>query len=120
MNFSHLFSKNYINLQPPPSAYNELINYITETLKKNLDRHNLVIGAELGKGEFGAVNEGAYTIGGQEKKVAVKQLLSLSTEESRVRFLKEAAIMAQFDHPNIGETIFCLSLLSRLFFFHTK
>ena len=43
---------------PPPSAYNELVTYITDTLGKGLDRKLLTLGAELGKGEFGAVNEG--------------------------------------------------------------
>ena len=29
--------------------------------------------------------------------------LAVAAEDSRIRFLKEAAIMAQFEHPNIGE-----------------
>ena len=36
-----------------------------------------------------------------ETEVAVKILKSGSTEEERVKFLQEAAIMGQFKHPNI-------------------
>ena len=36
-----------------------------------------------------------------EMEVAVKLLKSGSTEEERVKFLQEAAIMGQFMHPNI-------------------
>ena len=34
-------------------------------------------------------------------EVAVKSLEGETTEEERVRFLREAAIMGQFKHPNI-------------------
>ena len=36
-----------------------------------------------------------------EEKVAVKSMESGTNEEERVNFLQEAAIMGQFDHPNI-------------------
>jgi hypothetical protein len=44
--------------QHPPSTYQELVKYITDTLRKGLDRRFLTVGAELGKGEFGSVCEG--------------------------------------------------------------
>lgn len=37
----------------------------------------------------------------EEKEVAVKVLTDDSTEEKRVMFLREAAVMGQFDHPTI-------------------
>ena len=36
-----------------------------------------------------------------EEEVAVKTLEDGASEEDRVKFLQEAAIMGQFDHPNI-------------------
>ena len=36
-----------------------------------------------------------------EEEVAVKTLEGGASEEDRVKFLQEAAIMGQFDHPNI-------------------
>ena len=38
---------------------------------------------------------------GEDKEVAVKALTDGSTEEKRVEFLQEAAIMNQFNHPNV-------------------
>ena len=37
----------------------------------------------------------------QSKEVALKTLKTDSLEEDKVKFLQEAAIMAQFKHPNI-------------------
>ena len=36
-----------------------------------------------------------------EEEVAVKSMESGASEEERVKFLQEAAIMGQFNHPNI-------------------
>ena len=36
-----------------------------------------------------------------EEEVAVKTMEDEASEEDRVKFLQEAAIMGQFDHPNI-------------------
>ena len=36
-----------------------------------------------------------------EEEVAVKTMESGASEEDRVKFLQEAAIMGQFHHPNI-------------------
>ena len=40
-------------------------------------------------------------MGGEEIEVAVKSLADGSTEERRVQFLQEAAIMSQFKNPNV-------------------
>jgi serine/threonine protein kinase len=36
-----------------------------------------------------------------EEEVAVKTMEDGASQEDRIRFLQEAAIMGQFDHPNI-------------------
>ena len=51
----------------------------------------------LGSGQFGNVEKGMW----QSKEVALKSLKTDSTDEDKVKFLQEAAIMAQFKHPNI-------------------
>ena len=56
---------------------------------------------ELGSGEFGVVRRGVWSVGGEEREVAVKSLADGSTEEKRIQFLQEAAIMEQFKHPNV-------------------
>ena len=59
---------------------------------------------ELGSGEFGVVKRGVWSVGGEEREVAVKTLADGSTEEKRIQFLQEAAIMSQFKHPNVITT----------------
>ena len=59
------------------------------------------LSTELGSGEFGVVRRGVWSVGGEEIEVAVKSLVDGSSEERRVQFLQEAAIMSQFKHPNV-------------------
>lgn len=56
----------------------------------------------LGSGQFGSVKSGIWNTGKSEVKVAVKSLNQEISEETRVKFLQEAAIMAQFRHPNVA------------------
>jgi len=61
----------------------------------------------LGSGEFGTVNRAIWTkekpgTDSTEKMVvAVKTLAKNVSEDDRVKFLQEAAIMGQFIHPSI-------------------
>ncbi len=62
----------------------------------------------LGSGEFGTVYKGTWHTGSEhsdeglkKEAVAVKCLDDSNNEEAKVKFLQEAAIMAQFNHPNI-------------------
>ena len=41
----------------------------------------------------------------EEEEVAVKTIEKGSSEQDRVKFLQEAAIMGQFNHPNIVKII---------------
>lgn len=52
---------------------------------------------QLGSGQFGEVYKGRWG----DKMVAVKQMKTGSSHEERVKFLQEAAIMAQFDNVNV-------------------
>ena len=56
----------------------------------------------IGSGQFGTVHEGVWkqsTV--QSIAVAAKVLNESATEVDGVKFLQEAAIMAQFRHPNV-------------------
>ncbi len=55
----------------------------------------------IGSGQFGEVFEGVWTRSEDDIKVAVKTLKNGSDEDSRLKFLQEAAIMGQFKHPNV-------------------
>ena len=52
----------------------------------------------LGSGQFGSVSKGVWQYGVTVKEVAVK---TLTDSSNIVKFLQEAAIMAQFRHPNV-------------------
>lgn len=58
--------------------------------------------AHLGSGYFGQVQQGVWTSGDEIIDVAMKTLnKQMVTDIDKVKFLQEAAIMAQFRHPNI-------------------
>ena len=62
----------------------------------------------LGSGAFGTVHRGVWLHSGSEvveEEVAVKMMESGASEEERVKFLQEAIIMGQFNHPNIIATL---------------
>ena len=57
---------------------------------------------QLGSGEFGIVHFGLWSNGSADPvQVAVKTLNSQCSESDRVKFLREAAIMGQFECNNI-------------------
>ena len=55
----------------------------------------------LGSGNFGTVCKGVWTFPGGHFEVAMKTLKDGASEEDKVKFLQEAAIMGQFSHPNV-------------------
>ena len=55
----------------------------------------------LGSGQFGSVEKGIWRVENQSIKIALKTLNQSSTAENKMKFLQEAAIMAQFRHPNV-------------------
>ena len=58
------------------------------------------IRGHLGSGQFGNVEKGTWE-SKTDVEVALKTLKAGSEEIDKVKFLQEAAIMAQFKHPNI-------------------
>lgn len=58
--------------------------------------------SHLGVGQFGSVSQATWSnmLGGF-KKVAVKTLKPTMLQDTKVAFLKEAAIMGQFCHSNV-------------------
>ena len=66
-----------------------------------LDFLILRVQRHLGSGQFGSVEQGLWKNGAKGISVALKLLKEGSTEIDKVKFLQEAAIMAQFSHPNV-------------------
>ena len=59
------------------------------------------LGDMLGSGQFGEVYKGMWDRRYDSIEVAVKTLKKNSSEDDQIKFLKEAAIMGQFKHPNV-------------------
>ena len=58
--------------------------------------------SSLGHGQFGGVHVGKWRTAKWEREVAIKMLdPTKSHQDDKVKFLQEAAIMAQFKHPNV-------------------
>ena len=55
----------------------------------------------LGTGEFGDVFKGEWETPYGVKEIAAKLLRKGAGQDDVVKFLQEAAIMAQFKHPNV-------------------
>ena len=56
----------------------------------------------LGSGQFGDVKKGIWRNEKLKVPVALKTLKEDSEQVDKVKFLQEAAIMAQFSHPNVA------------------
>ncbi|MGH0170911.1 UNVERIFIED_CONTAM: hypothetical protein FKN15_069417 [Acipenser sinensis] len=84
---------------------------ISDDLKEKLqdvmvDRHRLTLGKTLGEGEFGSVMQGQLSQEDYVLKVAVKTMkIAICTRSEMEDFLREAACMKEFDHPNVMKLI---------------
>ncbi|XP_065899943.1 uncharacterized protein [Dysidea avara] len=69
---------------------------------RKINKNNVSTLQKLGSGEFGVVHLGTWADGSADPmQVAVKTLNSECSESDRVKFLREAAIMGQFQHNNV-------------------
>lgn len=59
------------------------------------------LGGFLGKGQFALVHKAVWASRCGEIDVAVKELKRGASDQDRVKFLREAAIMGQFNHTGI-------------------
>ncbi|XP_020564929.1 protein-tyrosine kinase 2-beta isoform X1 [Oryzias latipes] len=73
--------------------------------KLRISRDDVVLGRILGEGFFGEVHEGVYTSqSGEKTRVAVKTCKECSPEVKE-KFLSEADLMKNLDHPHIVRLI---------------
>ncbi|KAL5499849.1 hypothetical protein EMCRGX_G011313 [Ephydatia muelleri] len=85
----------------PSHNMGDLCVQLSKMMYRNISRADLQFTGHLGSGEFGTVTRGVWQHGGHSQEVAIKMLNSSAVPEDKVRFLREAAIMGQFAHPNI-------------------
>lgn len=80
-----------------------LLNPVAKDKKWILNHEDVVLGELLGKGNFGEVFAG--TLQRDKTPVAVKTCKEDLPPELKIRFLSEARILKQYDHPNIVKLI---------------
>ncbi|XP_051267798.1 tyrosine-protein kinase Fer isoform X2 [Dicentrarchus labrax] len=80
-----------------------LLNPVVKDKKWILNHEDVVLGELLGKGNFGEVFKG--TLQRDKTPVAVKTCKEDLPPELKIRFLSEARILKQYDHPNIVKLI---------------
>ncbi|XP_043962290.1 protein tyrosine kinase 2 beta, b isoform X2 [Gambusia affinis] len=74
-------------------------------VKYGIDRSDIILGRILGEGFFGEVYDGVYKrANGERVNVAVKTCKDCSSEVME-KFMSEAVIMKNLDHPNIVKLI---------------
>lgn len=85
--------------------------------------------SHLGSGQFGSVELGEWDDGRRKISVALKTLNEGSSLQDTVAFLQEAAIMAQFHHPNVinlhgvvvtGEPVSSLTKFIQLYMYYCR
>ncbi|XP_044188684.1 tyrosine-protein kinase Fer isoform X1 [Thunnus albacares] len=80
-----------------------LLNPVVKDKKWILNHEDVTLGELLGKGNFGEVFKG--TLQRDKTPVAVKTCKEDLPPELKIRFLSEARILKQYDHPNIVKLI---------------
>lgn len=79
-----------------------LLNPIPKDKKWILNHEDVILGELLGKGNFGEVYKGTLK---DKTAVAVKTCKEDLPQELKIKFLQEAKILKQYDHPNIVKLI---------------
>ncbi|XP_040434569.1 tyrosine-protein kinase Fer-like isoform X1 [Falco naumanni] len=79
-----------------------LLNPVFKDKKWALHHEDVTLGELLGKGNFGEVYKGTLK---DKTPVAVKTCKEDLPQELKIRFLSEARILKQYDHPNIVKLI---------------
>ena len=84
----------------PPYNLNELSNCIGH-VSSEIPMNKLRIGDVFATGNFGVVCRAVYTTKYGDSPVAIKTLREEANNDLKIAFIREAAILAQFNHPNI-------------------
>ena len=81
------------NLPQLESVFNHCFNEI--------ERRDIEMGNEFASGQFGVVYRAVYHTEKGDIPVAIKTLKEAANSDMKVAFMREAAILAQFQHPNV-------------------
>ena len=84
----------------PPDNLPDLENVFGHCMHE-IDRKEIDLQKEFASGQFGVVYRAVYHTQRGDIPVAIKTLKETSDTDTKVAFMREAAILAQFQHPNV-------------------
>ena len=84
----------------PPTSLPQL-ETVFEHCFNEINRGEIEVGEEFASGQFGVVYRAVYHTQRGDIPVAIKTLKEASDTDTKVAFMREAAILAQFQHPNV-------------------
>jgi ephrin-B len=85
----------------PSSVLGELYDDLASMQCLEIPQSHLKFGSTLGSGEFGVVCKGEWLTPQGPREVALKVSHEDVPDTEKVKLLQEAAIMKQFNHPNV-------------------
>ena len=97
----------------PDTTVGEIYSLMSQKRYREIDHTKLVINGILEEGNFGNVHSGVWQSQDGDVPVAVKSL-KVEDKDSCVSFLQEAAILGQFNHPNILKLVGVVTLTTPL------
>ena len=97
----------------PESTVKGIYAQMAEKRFREINISELTVKDLLGEGNFGYVHSGKWRSQGGELPVAIKRLKA-EDRESCVGFLQEAAILGQFNHPNVIKLLGVVTLTTPL------
>lgn len=97
------FFEETLTFWEPENKEDGIYNQLKDRKFREILREQIVFSSHLGVGQFGSVSKATWynQQGGSGKKVAIKTLKPTIKMDTKVAFLKEAAIMGQFSHSNV-------------------
>eukprot|EP00800_Vazella_pourtalesii_P015708 TRINITY_DN4310_c1_g1_i2.p1 TRINITY_DN4310_c1_g1~~TRINITY_DN4310_c1_g1_i2.p1 ORF type:complete len:838 (-),score=123.43 TRINITY_DN4310_c1_g1_i2:133-2646(-) len=93
----------------PPDNLPKIFDRMSSMKFREINPDTLQKESYIGSGEFGMVYKGSWDTGQKTIEVAMK-ILKSSDESVKTAFMREAAIMGQFSHPNVLTLLGILSL----------
>jgi serine/threonine protein kinase len=93
--------KDNAKYKEPSSKLEELYDDLAAMQCLEIPRNYLKFGSTLGSGEFGVVCKGEWLTPQGPREVALKVSHEDVPDTEKVKLLQEAAIMKQFNHPNV-------------------
>ena len=84
----------------PPTSLPQLESVFNHCFNE-IESRDIEIGVEFASGQFGVVYRAVYHTEKGDIPVAIKTLKEAANSDMKVAFMREAAILAQFQHPNV-------------------